>query len=63
MFQIKFFSDEAIRDDHINWKKKNLKGGTIDWYIQGTIYHIYNANILNITHQSLSNNPWLLNFD
>jgi hypothetical protein len=38
-------------------------GGTIDWYIQGTLYHIYNVKILNLTHQSLSNNPWLLNFD
>jgi hypothetical protein len=29
---INFFNDEAIKDDHINWKtKKNSRGGTIDW--------------------------------
>jgi hypothetical protein len=45
------------KDDHINWEKKNLKDGTINLYVQGTHYHIYNVNLLNLTHQSLSNNP------
>jgi len=51
------------KDDHINWKKKTQGVDTIDWYVQGTLYHIYIVNLLNLIHQSLSNNPWLFNFD
>jgi hypothetical protein len=48
---INFFNDEAIKDEHINWKKKKKKKtwgvGIIDWYIQGALYHIYNVIIQN----------------
>ncbi len=47
---INFFNDEAIKDEHINWEKKNLGDGTIDWYIQSILYHIYNVILLNLTH-------------
>ncbi len=29
---------------------KNLGADMIDWYIQSTLYHIYNVTLLNLTH-------------